>query len=293
MSGFRIPFTITNAEKLARKSEWANKFFKKKKDSRLERYLKVSDLKITREEYLGICLRILFRNFVIIFIFSLVVFYFLHITPYLYSFLISSLVSFFTMFVQLAYPRNYSSKQAREAEKNLIPAMQDILVQLQAGVPLFKIMVNISASNYGRVSSEFKKVVKEIRSGIPQLEAIDKLIEKNESIYFRRILWQISNGMRSGSDMTEIIKDGIDNLSKEQALQIQSYGSKLNPVIMFYMLMGVILPALGITFLIILSSIINFPSNIVKIIFVIILVFVILVQIMFLGIVKTRRPSLL
>ena len=120
----------------------------------------------------------------------------------------------------------------------LIPAMQDILVQLQAGVPLFKIMVNISASNYGRVSSEFKKVVKEISSGIPQLEAIDKLIEKNESIYFRRILWQISNGMRSGSDMTEIIKDGIDNLSKEQALQIQSYGSKLNPVIMFYMLMG-------------------------------------------------------
>jgi hypothetical protein len=99
--------------------------------------------------------------------------------------------------------------------------------------------------------------------------------------------------MRAGSDMSIIIRDSINSLNEEQLIQIQNYGNKLNPLIMMYMLISVIIPALSVTFLTILSSMVNLAPTMAKLIFIGLLVFVILVQIMFLGLIKSRRPSLL
>ena len=60
--------------------------------------------------------------------------------------------------------------------------------------------------------------------------------------------------MKAGADISTVLKEVIDALSEEQIVQIQDYGSKLNPLAMFYMLLGVIMPALSITFVIIISS---------------------------------------
>jgi flagellar protein FlaJ len=166
-------------------------------------------------------------------------------------------------------------------------------VQLNSGIPMYSIILNISDSDYGEVSIEFKKIAKEINAGVSQIEAIEKYGKVNSSKYFRRILWQISNGMRSGSDMASVLDEAIRNLAEEQEIQVQSYGSKLNPIIMFYMLLAVILPSLGITFLIIIASIMNAENTIVYLIFFLIFGFVVFMQIMFLGIIKSRRPSLL
>jgi len=178
-------------------------------------------------------------------------------------------------------------------EKNLIPALGDILVQLNSGVPLFNILVNISSSDYGELSEEFKKAVKKINAGLPQVEVLEELGEKNSSIYFKRTLWQISNGMRAGSDISVVISESIKSLSEEQILQIQNYGNKLNPMIMFYMLSSVILPALAITFLTIISSMVGLTQSITTLLFAALFVFVVIIQTMFIGIIKSIRPSLL
>jgi len=130
-------------------------------------------------------------------------------------------------------------------------------------------------------------------AGISQIDAIEEHGKITTSKYLKRVLWQISNGMRAGSDMSIVLKEGIKSLNDEQAIQIQNYGGRLNPLVMFYMLIAVILPSLGITFLIVISSIINLPGSIVRLIFFGILGFVFFMQIMFLGLIKARRPSLL
>lgn len=99
--------------------------------------------------------------------------------------------------------------------------------------------------------------------------------------------------MKSGSDLSIVIKDSIKLLSEEQLIQIQNYGNKLNPLIVVYMLIAVIIPALSITFLIIISSMTNLPKNMTILLFIGLFVFVVLVQTMFLGIIKSGRPSLL
>lgn len=291
---FKTPFTLSSVEILKKKGKKFSDIFRGFKKLKLEEYLRNSDVNLTGSEYLGIC----FKTFLLVFVVLLLIFtsllrifsikYF-----YIYGLSIALIFSAFIFFRQSNYPKIFSFKKARDIERNLIPALQDMLVQLESGVPIFQIIANIASSDYGSVSHEFKKAIKEMNSGVPQIDALESLIKRNNSVYFKRVLWQLSNGLRSGSDMSIVIKDSIDNLNKEQAIQIQSYGNKLNPLIMFYMLIAVIMPSLGLTFLTIISSMLNLSGQVIRLLFVSVFVFVVLIQIIFLGMIKTRRPSLL
>jgi hypothetical protein len=115
---------------------------------------------------------------------------------------------------------------------------------------------------------------------------------RNPSILFRRSVWQIVNGMKSGADISGLIKDAINTISDEQLTQIQKYGGQLSPLALFYMLIAVIAPSLGTTFVIVISSFISLGEGTVKAVFYGILIFTIFMQIMFMGIIKSRRPSL-
>jgi pilus assembly protein TadC len=148
-------------------------------------------------------------------------------------------------------------------------------------------------SDYGELSNEFKKAVRRINAGYPQVDVIEQLGEENPSLYFRRALWQISNGMKAGSDISVVVKDSIRSLNEEQLIQIQNYGNKLNPMIMFYMLISVILPALAITFLTIISSLVGLEEMFATLLYVGLFIFISFIQLMFLGIIKSIRPSLL
>ncbi len=291
---FKIPFTFSDTEVLKRRSRPFTKFISQKR-GKLDESLKNAGQNLSRQEYLSICLRSFLINLLMtsIVLSSILVLAKRDFSLFYISLGSALMISGFVFLIQRNYPRSFALGKSRDIDKNLISALQDIIVQLDSGIPIFRIMVNLSESDYGEVSAEFKKIVKEINSGIPQVEAIEKCGKANTSEYFRRVLWQISNGMRAGSDMSFIIKESARNLGAEQSIQIQSYGGKLNPIIMFYMLIAVILPSLGITFLIIISSLLGISGKIVQIIFILIFVIVMFIQIMFLGVIKSRRPSLL
>jgi len=291
---FHIPFTFSSLEKLKKRSVFFQKYIKHKKKSKLSDNLKNSGIELSREEYLGISRRTFLISFIFLFLLSTTFLALLGVKLFLLLGLSFALLfSSFILFSQLAYPRIYVSRRQKNIEKNLIPALEDILIQLNSGIPLFSILTNISSSDYGELSIEFKKAVRRINSGESESEVLDDLGNKNPSVFFRRTLWQISNGMNAGSDMATVIQNNIKSLNEEQMIQIQNYGNKLNPIIMFYMLISVIIPALSITFLTIISSMINLPPTMATLMFIGLFIFVVFVQIMFLGLIKSRRPSLL
>jgi archaeal flagellar protein FlaJ len=290
---FKIPFTFSDIEILKRKSKPFIKFVRVKK-SPLDDYLKATGEKIDSREYISICYRSFFIDLLSFSVIFTSLLGFLRIQLfYLYGLCVAFLISILIFYNQRNYPKIFALNKQRGMEKNLISVLQDMIVQLNSGIPIYRILTNISESDYGEVSLEFKKITKEINSGKSQIEAIEQYAKLNTSPYFKRILWQLSNGMRSGGDMAVIVEEGIRSLTEEQEIQIQNYGSQLNPLIMFYMLIAVIIPALGVTFLIILSSLLNLPATLSKLIFIAIFGLVIFLQIMFLGIIKSRRPSLL
>jgi len=291
---FKIPFTFRETEKLKTKSKFFISKIRHKKKSKLDDYLKGCDIDLKREEYIGIALKNYFTSFVILFIILTTALFFLSIKLFiLYGVMVSFAFATFIFFSQMVYPKVYVSRKQKNIEKNLLPALENILIQLNSGIPLFNIMVNISSSDYGVLSEEFKGAVKRINAGESEPEVLSTLGKRNPSIFFRRTLWQISNGMIAGSDMAIVIKDSIKALTEEQLIQIQDYGSRLNPLIVMYMLITVIIPTLSITFLTIISSMVSLPKTMASLLFIVLFVFVVFAQIMFLGLIRSKRPSLL
>lgn len=291
---FKIPLTFSDVDVLKKRSRFVSSRLRYKKESKLGMLLKNAGISLTREEYLGICIRSFMLSFLFLFFVSTTIFFIMDLKFfYFFAFLFSLIFSFFVFFSQTVYPSVYTSRKQREIEKNLISALEDIHVQLNSGVSLFNIMVNISDSDYGELSQEFKKVVRRINAGEPESDVLNDIGKNNPSLFFRRTLWQISNGLNSGSDMAIVIKESIKSLNEEQMIQIQNYGNKLNPLIMFYMIASVIMPSLSVAFLTIIASMVGLSADITKIIFYSIFVIVGLIQFMFLGIIKSKRPSLI
>jgi len=166
-------------------------------------------------------------------------------------------------------------------------ALQHILVQIKSGVPLFNALLGVS-KGYGKVSNEFEKVIKEINSGKSELEALEEASKRNPSIHFRRAILQITNAMKSGSDITRALEAVLVTITADQVIAIRKYAQELNPYTMMYMLIAVIMPTLGITFLIIMSS---FSGIVIpKIIFPFIIVVLSIFQYFYMGVIKTKRP---
>ena len=183
---FHIPFAFAEIEKLKRRSKIFLSHIEYKEKSKLKGYLENSNIEIKREEYLAIVLRNFLMNLVILFIISttfLILFKIDYI--YLWAPVIPLAFSGFILFSQLVYPRIYITRRQKDIEKNLISALQDVLVQLTSGVPLFNVLINISASKYGELSIEFKKAVKSINAGVPEQEVLDELAENNPSADFQ------------------------------------------------------------------------------------------------------------
>lgn len=291
---FQIPFTRSPVEVLKKKSKFLYPYVRNTDKTILAKNLINAGVDVSRKEYMAICVRTFIYTLAIIFFIS-TTFLGLLGTPFFYFWgLVSALViSSFIFLSQVAYPGMYVQRRQRDIERNLVAGLEDILVQLNSGIPLFSVLVNVSDAGYGELSEEFKKAVRKINAGTPEQEVLEELSKRNPSNFFKRTLWQFSNGMTAGSDMAFVVKDSIKALNEEQMIQIQNYGNKLNPLMVFYMLVAVIVPALSITFLTILSSMVNLAENVAIFMFVGLFVFVMLIQIMFLGIIKSKRPSLL
>jgi len=292
---FKIPFTISSPEVIKKRSSFFISKMRYKKKSNLSENLTNAKAKFNSKEYLGIVAQSTFNTFILVFILSIIALLILRDTniSFVLSLVIAFMSSIFIAFSQLAYPRIFVARRQRNIEKNLVSALEDILVQLNSGVPLFTVLVNISDADYGDLSDEFKKAVRKINAGSPEQWVLEELSKTNPSTYFKRVLWQISNGMNAGSNMSIVIRDSIKSLGEEQLIQIQNYGNQLNSLMVFYMLAAVIVPALSITFLTILSSMVNLPKSTITLMFFGLFIGVAFVQMMFLGIIKSKRPSLL
>ncbi|HZX20462.1 MAG TPA: type II secretion system F family protein [archaeon] len=193
---------------------------------------------------------------------------------------------------QLAfYPKIILKKKVRDVERNLVFALRTILIEIKSGVTLFDSINIVAEGDNGQVSKEFKKAVEKIETGYFQNEALEEMGENNPSLYFRRTIWQLVNGLKAGSDLSTIMESLVKDLTREKENQVRKYGNSLKLLSLLYMMLGAIIPSLGLTFLIILST---FPQiKISQEVFWGMLAFIGLGQFMFLGIIKSARPTLL
>ncbi len=204
-----------------------------------------------------------------------------------FALLVSPVVLVFTFYTGLAMPKAKAKRIARHIEVELPYALRHLLIEVKSGVPLYQALVAVS-KGYGMVSVEMKKIISEINGGVPEVKAIEESIFRNPSLSYRKAFWQIVNTMKTGTELEATLESTVNDIIREQLLSIKEYGQELNPWSMMYMLLGVIAPSLGITFMILLS---NFTgSSVTKMTFYIVLVVLLAFQLVFINIIKTKRP---
>lgn len=248
---------------------------------------------ITAREYLAICFFIssalfIISSLILTFILSLGTKEFLSFGP-----IIGIFIGILSYVQLVAYPKVIVNRRVRDLERNLLFALRTILVQIRSGVPIFDAFVSIATGKYGQISDEFRIVIEKSRAGVPVVDTLEELAIRNPSLFFRRAIWQLLNAIKSGSDIGENLESIIDSLSKEQLVQIGRYKSILNPLAMMYMMIAVIIPSLGITVMIILSTFpgmegLGNPQT-----FWLLLVGIILMQFIFMGVIRSKRPNLI
>jgi len=202
---------------------------------------------------------------------------------------VSGIIGIVSFIYIIFYPGLILTKKIKKIEKNLLFALRHLLIQVKSGLPLFDGLVSVSNGDYGLISEEFRDCVKNISTGTSETDALEELALKNPSLYFRRTIWQLANAFRSGTDLSRTLENIVNNLVSEQKIAIRKYGSQLNPLAMMYMMIAVIIPSLGITFLIIFSSFSGIQIS--KSMFWIILAGIGFFQFTFIGIIKSKRPS--
>jgi len=258
--------------------------------------LRQAHMDISSRKYLAMCAANNLFVFFFAFIFVWVVTAQLKdppVSPFLVALIVSMIMVLFMLFQQRSAPEIYIKKRVRNIEQNVLPALQTILIQLRSGIPLFDVLVNTAAADYGEVSREFMNVVKKINGGVPQVEALEQMALENPSNIFRSSIWQMVNGMKTGTNLSDILREIMNELAEEQLIQVEDYGAELSPLTMFYMISAVILPAIGVNFLIVLTAFMGLDVLASKALFWTVYAFIFFIQVMFLSIIKSKRPSLL
>lgn len=208
----------------------------------------------------------------------------------LYAIIFAAVVGTLIFGYSQLYPSMIILKRVRDLEKGTLFALRHMLIRVRSGVSLFDAMASIARGDYGTISEEFEVTIRKMASGMPQSQAMDEMAIDNPSPYFRRIIWQLSNAMKTGAEITDVLRHLVDGLSFDQRIKIRESGAQMNPIALMYMMFTVILPSMGIVFIIALSLFMgfNFPDAV----FYVILGGLAFFQYMFVGIVKNRRPSI-
>ena len=204
-----------------------------------------------------------------------------------FLFFIVPIVFIVMFFYMIRLPDVKISKKEREISKEIVFAGRFIIIELESGVPLYNAMLNVSR-NYETIGRYFKEITDKVDLGTSMEDALDEAVEFIPSNDFRKILWQIINSIRTGSNVSKSLYSVMEQITKDQMTEVNKYGKKLNPLAMFYMIVAVILPSLGITMLIILSSFIQFELSLT--ILLALAGFLGFVQFMFIAMVKFSRP---
>ncbi len=209
--------------------------------------------------------------------------------PLRVTFLFGSFVVGIVMTMQVMYyPKILSNQKAKEIEKDLLYALRHLTVQMRSGAILYQALRSVAQGGYGEVSKEFSITVKQISAGMPAANAVGNTAIRNKSPTFRKILWQLENGVRTGTDLGEMLLRMTQNHFEEQKIAIQKFGKEMNGLSMMFMIVTVIFPVMAVV-TVALATFLPIPPIPSSYLY-LFLVLIALAQFFFIGFVQEKRP---
>ncbi len=258
------------------------------KHPELRRKLYVAGINLKPEEYVGKKLKAATQLGIL-----LAVFFFLITSkggkPNLFLTIMSGIITAwfsFKLFMKEADAK--IAKRAKEIDKDVLFAGRFLLVKLNSGTPLINALEEATKS-YGVANDYFKQIVRDIDLGTPLEKALEKATLNCPSEKMKKILFQITNALKIGTDVTDFLEAILDEIADQQLIEIKRYGKKLNSLTMFYMLLAIVLPSLGMTMIVVIVGLLSLPLDIGLFLFINVLL--IFLQFIFVTMFRAIRPN--
>lgn len=154
-------------------------------------------------------------------------------------------------------------KAGRELDGDLLFVSEYFMVSLESGLPLGNAIQNFSRLNRpgGRF---FKRLYVDFKTGKDLSTALEDASMYSPSDLLRVLLKRLKDSLDVGIDLKDVFENFIEEASEKKVVEIRGYSKKLNPVIMMYLLLGVVIPSLGITFFILGASMMDMGPELLK-----------------------------
>ena len=178
-------------------------------------------------------------------------------------------------------------QRQRDIDKEVIFVGRYLLVKLFAGRPLLNALIE-TAESRGIAVKYVKEIVDDINTGNTIEDALNNAMIYSPSEKLGKILFHVNNALELGIDVTGPLESVIEELTKEDELEIKKYGKKLNTLVIFYMLAAVILPSLGVAMFIVISSFVSIPIDFNGLL--VFIFFIVVLQFIFIALFKSIRP---
>lgn len=176
----------------------------------------------------------------------------------------------------------------RDINQEVVYAGRFLLIKLQSGTPFFNALIE-GTKAHGTAGKYFKEIVDDINLGTPIEDALHSAMQNTPSKKFKKILFVVNNSLRLGIDIAPPLTSALKDLVGDQVMEIEAYSKKLNSLAMFYMIIAIVLPSLGLTILVIVISFMSISLGLGG--YALLLFLISLSQMLFLSIFKSIRPA--
>ncbi|MEC8339257.1 MAG: type II secretion system F family protein [Nanoarchaeota archaeon] len=184
------------------------------------------------------------------------------------------------------------TKYGRTIDSDLLFVSEYFLVSLESGLPLGNVIQGIAEIDRpgGRF---FKRIYTDFKTGKDLEAALNDAISYAPAEQIKILLKRLADSLKIGVDLKEVLANFIEESSQKKVVEIQAFSKKLNPKVMMYLLLGIVVPSLGITFLILGLAVAN-PGTpaLLKYILIGIFLFMFLFQYIFYSSFKFAKNSL-
>ena len=177
-------------------------------------------------------------------------------------------------------------------ESDLLYSARHLLMRIESGSSLINSLESVSMLKT-KSAHYFKQLMFDISFGMPLEDALKKAAEYSPSRAYSKILEEIKTSLSTGADLQKTLRGTLDDITRIHLINIQEYGKKLNPMSMFYMIIGTMMPSLGTAMLIVAASLLPGVIIIDLRILMALCFFVLVLQIFFVLAFKSLKPEVM
>ena len=208
--------------------------------------------------------------------------------PIVISFLFFIIFFIFNFYFLINKPSFDVLRAEKQIESEIVSAVRFLILELKSERSLYNAMINTS-NNFVLIGIYFDEIVNEVKLGNTMEKALTEAVEICPSTHLRSVYWQLLNSLQTGADITESLEILLNDIVEEQKIKIEEYGRELNALSLFYMMVAIIIPTIGLTILLAVLTFIGINVPLFLLIF--LWAMLSLIQFFFLKFTANRRPS--